>query len=645
MANFKMEIDLNVLNHLGIKLYSSTPAVLSEVVANAWDADAENVLISINGDVVVISDDGNGMTEEDANKKYLTVGYQKRENNEGESLVKKRKVMGRKGIGKLSLFSIADVVQVHSKRNGKKIAFEMNAKAIESEINKNKTKGYSPKEIDFSSRYGPKNNGTTIILKSLKGTFSRTEKYLKTRIARRFSFVEMSDFIVKVNNSKVSIKDRDYFHKLEGIWNTESHKLLIKNCNTSKLKSNKTIDGFIDSKCSLKGWIGTVTSSGDLNGDDNENLNKISIIVRGKLAQEDILLDFPEAGLFTKYLIGEIEADFLDEDDEEDIATSNRQEIRKEDPRYIKLKGKVKDYLNSIRREWDALRETESKEEAMKNPMLKKWFDSLGTDSKKVAISMFKKISKLKTETEEERKLLYRHSVYAFENFRRKDILSKLDGIGDDNFQEFLELFKDLDDLEAAYYFKIIKERLEVIEKMERFIKNNELEKLIQNFLYNHLWLLDPSWERAAGDGELEKSYKSVEKEFKLTDEEAKGRIDIQYKAASGKHVIIELKKPDVNVNIHDLVKQIDKYRKTLKKVLKGQDRESEEIEVICLLGLSPFKGMDREDKEIEKKNLTNRNARIVLYSDLIKDTKKMYSRYLKENQKISEIQKLVDSI
>jgi len=33
-----MTIDLNVLNHLGIKLYSSIPAVLSEAVANAWDA-------------------------------------------------------------------------------------------------------------------------------------------------------------------------------------------------------------------------------------------------------------------------------------------------------------------------------------------------------------------------------------------------------------------------------------------------------------------------------------------------------------------------------------------------------------------------------------------------------------------------------
>ena len=50
MANsekYKMTISLNILNHLGINLYSNIPAVLSEVVANSWDADAETVEITI----------------------------------------------------------------------------------------------------------------------------------------------------------------------------------------------------------------------------------------------------------------------------------------------------------------------------------------------------------------------------------------------------------------------------------------------------------------------------------------------------------------------------------------------------------------------------------------------------------------------
>ena len=77
---YAMTLSLNVLRHLGFGLYSNIAAVLSEVVANAWDADAENVRVSIDATDghVTIEDDGHGMTVEDANQKYLTVGYERR---------------------------------------------------------------------------------------------------------------------------------------------------------------------------------------------------------------------------------------------------------------------------------------------------------------------------------------------------------------------------------------------------------------------------------------------------------------------------------------------------------------------------------------------------------------------------------------
>ncbi len=48
--HYRMTVDLNVLDHLGINLYSNIAAVLTEAVANAWDADAENVEIGIDPD-------------------------------------------------------------------------------------------------------------------------------------------------------------------------------------------------------------------------------------------------------------------------------------------------------------------------------------------------------------------------------------------------------------------------------------------------------------------------------------------------------------------------------------------------------------------------------------------------------------------
>jgi HSP90 family molecular chaperone len=68
---FSLTISLNVLEHLGINLYSNVPSVLSEIVANAWDADADTVTVDWDrsNDKIVISDDGTGMTPDEVNQR------------------------------------------------------------------------------------------------------------------------------------------------------------------------------------------------------------------------------------------------------------------------------------------------------------------------------------------------------------------------------------------------------------------------------------------------------------------------------------------------------------------------------------------------------------------------------------------------
>jgi len=72
-----MTLSLDVLNHLRINSYSSAPAVQSEIVANAWEADAEMVEISLdpNKKAIVITNDAHGMQEKDVNGKFLIIGY------------------------------------------------------------------------------------------------------------------------------------------------------------------------------------------------------------------------------------------------------------------------------------------------------------------------------------------------------------------------------------------------------------------------------------------------------------------------------------------------------------------------------------------------------------------------------------------
>lgn len=118
-SEFKLDVDLNVLNHLGIGLYSSTPAVVTEIVANAWDADATRVDIQITESTILVTDNGHGMGARELQGRFLKVGYARREQPGGDRSPKYgRPVMGRKGIGKLAMFSLANRIEIRSKMDG-----------------------------------------------------------------------------------------------------------------------------------------------------------------------------------------------------------------------------------------------------------------------------------------------------------------------------------------------------------------------------------------------------------------------------------------------------------------------------------------------------------------------------------------------
>lgn len=123
MAKYQMTLNLQLLNHLGLNLYSNAPAVISEAVANAWDADATKVEITIKEDTIEIFDNGCGMNVQDINNKYLNVGRQRRNVDEAISPIFHRPVMGRKGIGKLSLFSIANSISIFSVKDNEKTPY------------------------------------------------------------------------------------------------------------------------------------------------------------------------------------------------------------------------------------------------------------------------------------------------------------------------------------------------------------------------------------------------------------------------------------------------------------------------------------------------------------------------------------------
>ncbi|MDO2296272.1 ATP-binding protein, partial [Escherichia coli] len=55
-------------------------------------------------------------------------------------------------------------------------------------------------------------------------------------------------------------------------------------------------------------------------------------------------------------------------------------------------------------------------------------------------------------------------------------------------------------------FYEITSQRLKVIEKFQKITDENQLERAVQMYLYDHLWLLDPSWERVTGTSVMEQT-------------------------------------------------------------------------------------------------------------------------------------------
>lgn len=634
---FRMTLSLNVLNHLGIGLYSNIPAVLSELVANAWDADARNVDIALDIEAgrIEVRDDGHGMNVDDINGRFLKVGYQRRK--QATETPRGRPVMGRKGIGKLATFSIARVVEVHTTKDKVSNALRMDRDVIKSSINDSESSEYCPKPIPADvSTLTP---GTRLILRNLDKGLSKTVPHLRRRLARRFSIIgSANEFSVTVDGTAISPTDRGFHGKLEFLWwlgddpRMESADRLGQVKQISRLDSNVQLE---EQSHHVSGWIGTVDRPKTL----DEINNSIVLLSRGRLVHENIMPDFKEAGVYAQYVVGEVNADFLDDTDQDDMVTSGRQSVKEDDPRFEAISTYVKQALVSIRSEWAALRRKGATTRALDYPSVKKWYGRLGPDQKTSARKLFGKIESLPLADRHAKMELYKATILAFERFAMQDMLSRLEDLESlKDFELLARLMVGVDGLEAAHYHEIVRGRLGVIRKLIN-IAPEAKERVLQKHVFDHLWLLDPSWERSAGDARMEET---IMKEFgdidaKLTSKEKKARVDIRYKTAAGKHIVIELKKYDrQDIAIEDLMKQLRKYRDTLEKLLtRRYPNKPRHIEIVAILGRSPS---PQSYPERNRSQLASLSARYITYDEIIHQAEQRYSEYLEKDKKVSEI-------
>lgn len=385
---FQFEFSLRVLNHMGRGLYRNFATVIAEAVSNSWDAEATQVDIFIDKKrkFMSIKDNGKGMDASDFTKKFLNVGYSRREDSSNRS---KRKVLGRKGIGKLALLSVSDEVAIYSKKeDSDEIGGFIDNGALDKQI-KNDGKyvlGDVSKKI-----FGEKEKGTLIEFSGIKPNVNNPEvikKYLAVLFNFSFSFGN-EKFEIKVNGEKISSESlKELNENTQYLWMyglEESAKKSLTQRFSKIEKEGRDLNALSfgkDNAFSIKGYIASVFIPRNLKIHGAGGFSAgLHLFVNGRLRQEDIFKDLYSHRVIESYLYGEIHVDALDRDGDEDIFTSNREGIMKDDLRYKQLMEALLAIQNDVFKEWEDWRR---EKKALKN----KKYGRLQS-SKKKAIDKF----------------------------------------------------------------------------------------------------------------------------------------------------------------------------------------------------------------------------------------------------------------
>lgn len=374
MKQYNFNISLSILNHLGRNLYRSFMTVLGEAISNSWDADANNVYITIDRDskILIVRDDGDGMDENGFQNKFLKIGYSKRKDNKTHTILK-RPFIGRKGIGKLALLSCAQKITVLSKAKGMSIVGGVidNSgldKAIKDDVSSTDYNLGLPQDSlvsKYDERLGAK--GTVIFFEGLKDGIRNRIEYITKLVALYFRFsLKDPSFNIYINEKLVTIKELDSIkEKTQFVWILNA--LDDPYVSDGVFKKSKEIN---IANSQIKGFIASVETPSDLKIKGTEEKISIDLYVNGRLREKDILRHIPTARIVESYLYGQIHYDDLD--DETDRFTSSREGVVPDDPKFKILLGELEKILKTIINDWDIWRTEINQDGDYENPRLTK---------------------------------------------------------------------------------------------------------------------------------------------------------------------------------------------------------------------------------------------------------------------------------
>jgi len=330
--NLVMTFLPNTIEHLGVRMYSTLPPVLAELVANAYDADASEVHIHLVDETdkkITIADDGHGMSYDDINQKFLKIGRNRRENDQQTSPAG-RPVIGKKGLGKLAFFGISHQINIDTRNQNIRNIFSLNWNdIIHSEGS------YNPTIIIRDGSCLDEGDGTTITLSDIQRVSNFDPQAIADGLSRLFILDENFKVFIEYNSQQEFevLNDRKYSSlNTEFEWQVPDDLAL-----TSEYEKASHIRGkLITTKTPIP---------------PNTNMRGISLFSRGKLINLPEYFSDSTSSHFFSYLTGTLSVDFVDELSE-DVIDTNRQSVNWDNPHMTGLRKHLQKVIRWVELEW-----------------------------------------------------------------------------------------------------------------------------------------------------------------------------------------------------------------------------------------------------------------------------------------------------
>jgi hypothetical protein len=613
-TQLELKYDPFTIKHLGVSLYSRLPSVLSELISNAYDADADNVSIRLlenqDNKEIIITDDGEGMSFPELNEKYLLIGRNRRLREKQERTNKNRPIIGKKGLGKLSVFGICKEVDIKTVKDNKLNHFTMNLDEIL------ESKGtYHPKIIS-NDKHVNDSSSTTIHLKQIKRKTPFNINETVTSLAKKFTiFDEMKTIVQLNNNTPVHLTNEMKFDELDIQFKWE---FPSEDFSFNYKKYNKISGVVITPKTPLR----------------DTSLKGIYLTSRGKIVNDSEFYGVRANDHFHSYIAGYLSVDFIDEL-KDDIISTDRHSLNWETDEAAELKKYLQNVIKQIGVQWRNLRAESAAKETKVNGVstVHEWKSSLPSYERPLADKIVDPILNNSNLDQEETTNIVQNIVSQFGNPNFKEYASQLaNTVNENQLSDIIKLMKEWKITELRELSALASARIEVIKKFEELLNGNTREvPTLHNFLKEFSWLLDPRILEFDDEVQYSKLLKTSYPNEKL--EESNRRIDFLCSNALGKILyVIEIKKSTYKVD-YKAIEQAFEYKVFLESRFASETGFSN---VVCYV-IGGSKSTDPLFVSKERSYLRTGEVFVKTYSELLEQSKRFHREFIDAHNSFNE--------